>query len=374
VPTRYIINVFKNGTNKSNEVFNYDFNLKKDGDLIIKAELRESFNSEKFSIYRKSILLNRGIINIYGFSALISILYHLNLENIDSWITYQDNGFVISFNMDINSYNFIKIYLSSIAISVGLNLSFLYFFFMPIFLALINFVITSILISGFLKFKILKTITETKLDEINKSSLEQMDALEKTSASLLEERNLLELKVTERTAELADANEKLRELDKAKTDFFANISHELRTPLTLILAPVEEALSGREMNRSTLEMVRRNALDLLSLINGLLEMSRITAGKLKMKVSEINLSKIVKQFCGSMESAAKLKVIELRCNAEKPVTIYADHDRLAHIISNFFSNSFKFTEPGGRIEVAVKSENNHAILEFSDTGCGIPCY
>ena len=128
----------------------------------------------------------------------------------------------------------------------------------------------------------------------------------------------------------------------AKTDFFANISHELRTPLTLILAPVEEALSGREMNRSTLEMVRRNALDLLSLINGLLEMSRITAGKHKLKITETDLTAIVKQFCGGMESAAKLKGIELRCRAEKPVTIYADHDRLAHIISNFFSNSFKF--------------------------------
>ena len=199
----------------------------------------------------------------------------------------------------------------------------------------------------------------------------QLDDLEKISSALMKERNLFEYKVIERTAELAEANEKLRELDKAKTDFFANISHELRTPLTLILAPIEEALSGRELNKNTLEMVHRNALELLSLINGLLEISRITAGKHKLMIAETDLSEIVKQFCGSMESAARLKGIELLCNTEKAVTIFADTDRLGNIISNFFSNSFKFTEPGGAIEVTIKSDNTGAILEFKDTGCGI---
>lgn len=223
----------------------------------------------------------------------------------------------------------------------------------------------------------LATIIETVLlsfalaDRINIMKQEKEEAQSEALRIQKEATETLELKVTERTTELADANEKLRELDKAKTDFFANISHELRTPLTLILAPVEEALSGRELNKNILEMVRRNALDLLSLINGLLEMSRITAGKHKLNIAETDLSELVKQFCGGMESAAKLKEIELRCRAEKPVTIYADRDRLSNIISNFFSNSFKFTEPGGKIEVAVKSENNHAIIEFRDTGCGI---
>nr|HPJ36419.1 HAMP domain-containing sensor histidine kinase [Spirochaetota bacterium] len=372
VPTRYIINVFKNGTNKSNEVFDYDFILKKNENLIIKAEIRNSFDSDKFAIYRKSILLNRGIINIYGFSALISMLYQLNPEKIDNNIFYKDNGFVISFELDLNSYNFLKIYLYSIVISASLNLSFMHYFLMPIILAFINFAIMFFLISGFLKFKILKKITETKLDEINKSSMEQMDALEKTSASLLEERNLLELKVTERTAELADANEKLRELDRAKTDFFANVSHELRTPLTLILAPVEDALSGRELGRENLEMIRRNSLDLLSLINDLLEISRITAGRIKLALSEIDLSEMMKQFCGAMESSAKLKGIALSYISSGQIKIYADRERLSHVISNFFSNSFKFTEPGGKIEVRVRSDETHAILEFRDTGCGIP--
>ena len=182
----------------------------------------------------------------------------------------------------------------------------------------------------------------------------------------------LEIKITERTYELAEANEKLRELDKAKTDFFANASHELRTPLTLILAPVEHALAGKTLNRETLEMIRRNAHDLLSLITGLLEMSRITAGKFKLDIAQINLSEMVKQFCSSMDTAARLKGIKLVCKAEEPVKIYADPDRLGNIISNFFSNSFKFTEPGGIIEVSVKPENDFAILEFKDTGCGIP--
>lgn len=225
----------------------------------------------------------------------------------------------------------------------------------------------------------LSTVLETVLlsfalaDRINIMKQEKEEAQAESLRIQKEATETLELKVTERTSELAAANEKLRELDRAKTDFFANISHELRTPLTIMLAPVEEALSGKSLSGDDLEMMRRSGLNLLSLINDLLDVTRITAGRMKLSVSETDLPELVKEFCGGMESAAKLKGISLTCNtSEEPVKAYVDPERMQHVISNFFSNSFKFTGPGGEIEVSVRSEDNHAVIAFRDTGCGIP--
>ncbi|HNX22722.1 MAG TPA: 7TM diverse intracellular signaling domain-containing protein [Spirochaetota bacterium] len=210
-------------------------------------------------------------------------------------------------------------------------------------------------------------------DRINIMKEEKEEAHNEALRIQKEATETLELKVAERTSELASANEKLREVDRVKTDFFANISHELRTPLTLILAPVEDALSGKELNSETLEMIQRNGLNLLSLINDLLDISRITAGRMKLSVSETDLTGLIKQYCGGMESAAKMKEVELVCNTSNDaVMIYADNEMIQRVISNFFSNSFKFTEPGGKIEVSLKTEGDYALIKFSDTGCGIP--
>ena len=224
----------------------------------------------------------------------------------------------------------------------------------------------------------LATVLETVLlsfalaDRINIMKLEKEDAQCEALRIQKEATETLEMKVSERTSELAAANEKLRELDRVKTDFFSNISHELRTPLTLILAPVEDALSGRNLSVENLEMISRNGLNLLSLINDLLDISRITAGRMMLNVSKTDLCELVKEFCGEMESAAKLKGIKLACSFQEPVIAFVDRERIQHVISNFFSNSLKFTAAGGRIDVSVKNENNWCIIEFSDTGCGIP--
>ncbi len=183
----------------------------------------------------------------------------------------------------------------------------------------------------------------------------------------------LETRIEERTAELAEANEKLRELDRIRTDFFANVSHELRTPLTLILAPVEDALSGRNLSRESLEMINRNGHNLLSLINDLLEVSRITAGRYNINVKECDLRDFLNRCCGEIESAAELKGITLTCDTGvSPLKVWIDEAGFRHIISNLFSNSFKFTESGGRIDISSGTDENKAVIMFSDTGCGIP--
>lgn len=209
-------------------------------------------------------------------------------------------------------------------------------------------------------------------DRINIMKREKEDAQSEALRIQKEATESLEQKVSERTMELAAANEKLRNLDRAKTDFFANISHELRTPLTLILAPVDSALSGRPLDTQSLELIQRSGRSLLSLINDLLDVSRITAGRMTLHVAETDLCDLVKSCCAGVESAAKLKGIELETITGPPVMVYADTEKIIHVMSNFLSNSFKFTETGGRIEVFVSSTDGHAIITFRDTGCGIP--
>jgi signal transduction histidine kinase/AraC-like DNA-binding protein len=187
-----------------------------------------------------------------------------------------------------------------------------------------------------------------------------------------EDNKNLESMIEARTSELSAANNRLHELDRAKSDFFANISHEFRTPLTLMLAPIDEALSGVKLNRDTFEMMHRNGKNLLSLITDLLDISRITAGRMILEVAETDIAGLIRQFCDDMKASAKLKNIDLTYKLpDSNVYVYIDQGRIANIISNFFSNSFKFTNSGGRIELNLSDGNDYVIIKFTDTGCGI---
>lgn len=109
------------------------------------------------------------------------------------------------------------------------------------------------------------------------------------------------------TAELAEANEKLQELDKVKSNFFANISHEIRTPLTMILSPVESVIQGdygKKIDKKFFENLQRNAIRLLKLINNLLDFSKIEAGRMNMKVQEADIVPFVRTYVGTVHSAA----------------------------------------------------------------------
>lgn len=227
---------------------------------------------------------------------------------------------------------------------------------------------------GLLIFIFSQSVILAKIFSGSFSRVEELSMQLEVSYRQINEYNRnLEQKISERTSELETANKKLHELNRAKTDFFANISHELRTPLTLILAPIEDAISGKELNKEVLYMIYRSAINLLSLINNLLEISRLTSGKMKLAVSETDISYLVRKRCVEMESSARLKGIILSCNTpSEPVKAFVDREKGRHLLSNFFSNSFKFTEPGGRIDISVFAENNQCVIKFSDNGCGIP--
>ena len=162
------------------------------------------------------------------------------------------------------------------------------------------------------------------------------------------------------------------ETDKMKSRFFANISHEFRTPLTLILGP-SESIASDSKEEETIKRagtIKRNANRLLGLINQLLDLSKLEAGKLELKTSKSNIVPFIKGITMSFESVAERKDITLKVKAEKDeIELYFDKDKMAKIMTNLLSNAFKFTPEGGEITVSV----SHAeLVSASPDGNKIP--
>ncbi|MER3544078.1 MAG: hypothetical protein C4311_05590 [Chloroflexota bacterium] len=189
----------------------------------------------------------------------------------------------------------------------------------------------------------------------------------------------LERKVEARTRELAEANERLREADRVKTQFLANMSHELRTPMNSIIGyselMLEETygeLTARQRDR--LQTILRNARNLLDLINDLLDISRIEMGKVTLTRRHVNLNRVVETTLKTMEPMARQKGLWLQVVADETVLpVQADEARLIQILNNLLSNAIKFTREGG-VTVTVypyTDAGDWVAVSVSDTGIGI---
>ncbi len=173
--------------------------------------------------------------------------------------------------------------------------------------------------------------------------------------------------------------EKLQELDKIKTNFFTNISHEFRTPLTLILGPLEKLMSenNNEFIQSQYTLIQKNANNLLKLINQLLDLSSIDAGKMKLNIERGDAIAFIKGIIASFNPLAEIKNIKLKFSSKlEQIDSYFDKDKLEKIISNLLSNALKFTYEKGEIfvSVSIDTENNNDVIEINveDNGIGIP--
>ncbi len=186
----------------------------------------------------------------------------------------------------------------------------------------------------------------------------------------------LEDEVQNRTQKLIEANDKLKEMDRLKTDFFANITHEIRTPLTLILSPVESVLQGeysKEVDKAFAENIQRNAIRLLRLVNNILDFSKIKEGKMTTVVREVDFAKLLKNYTETIKPAAESKGVEVSfVSSTESLPLFLDSAKADRIAMNLLSNALKFTDKGGKIEVRIREDNRYCYVDFKDTGIGIP--
>ncbi|MHB8765062.1 MAG: ATP-binding protein [Deferrisomatales bacterium] len=182
--------------------------------------------------------------------------------------------------------------------------------------------------------------------------------------------------VADRNRELAESYRKLAELDRLKSEFFANVSHELRTPLTLILSPVEDLLRRGGLSEAlaqALGTVRDNGLRLLRLINDLLELVRLEDGRARIDLQVLDLATFAPAIAESVRHVAERKGLTLAVRGGPgPLTVLADHGRLEKVLLNLLVNAVKFTPPSGSVAVEWRREGERAVVEVSDTGIGIP--
>lgn len=199
-------------------------------------------------------------------------------------------------------------------------------------------------------------------------------------------RSFLDLFVGQIAAGLANAHayeaerqraEALAEIDRAKTAFFSNVSHEFRTPLTLMLGPLQDTLAlenGALPDRvnQELQVVHRNGLRLLRLVNTLLDFSRIEAGRVRASFELVDLGQLTVDLASVFRSATDKAGLYFDIEAPpQPVPVYVDRDMWEKIVLNLVSNAFKFTLAGG-IQVRVTEHQESVEVIVADTGCGVP--
>ncbi len=174
--------------------------------------------------------------------------------------------------------------------------------------------------------------------------------------------------------------QKMQEMDKTKSDFFANISHEFRTPLTLITCTVDQLEEERKLFpqlKEGLGQIKRNADRLLQLVNQLLDLSKLEAGKLKLEKEPGDIIGFAKRIAGTFSSRFESQQIAfLKDLPGDPVYLHFDHDKLEKVLSNLLTNAFKFTPSGGQVYFSVSktAETDSGVqLEFRvrDNGIGI---
>jgi len=175
---------------------------------------------------------------------------------------------------------------------------------------------------------------------------------------------------------LAMQNDQLVEADKLKDEFVALISHDLRTPLTSIIGYVELSLEDvppplDDERRGYLQIVSRSSERLLRLVDDLLFVARLQAGRLILERSDLDLCTIAAQAAQEARPRAEVKQLELEFVGGSPVMIEGDKGRLFQLLDNLISNAIKFTPEGGRVEVRVAPSGGMAMLEVSDTGIGL---
>jgi signal transduction histidine kinase/DNA-binding NarL/FixJ family response regulator len=171
--------------------------------------------------------------------------------------------------------------------------------------------------------------------------------------------------------------EKLRELDRAKSQFFANVSHEFRTPLTLTMGPLDDVLAGEygplpDTVAAPLGLARRSAGRVLDLINQILEVSRLEAGRTPLRARRLDLAAFVAAHVEAFRPLAVHRTLAVEVDLpDAPVEVWADPDHAGTVLANLLSNAFKFTPAHGTVRITVGADADTAHVTVRDSGPGI---
>ena len=182
----------------------------------------------------------------------------------------------------------------------------------------------------------------------------------------------------EQTESLREMNRVMREAGVKKDEFLASVSHELRTPLNVVLGYIDLLLDHsfgplEPAQRDILHRITRNASDLSHLINDLIDLSRIEAGRLKVDVCEVELASLFSELRSVMEVLLAGHQVEFHAVIARDCgAVVADPDRLKQILSNLLVNAVKFTEQGSISLIAERGDDGAVALAVTDTGIGIP--
>ncbi len=167
----------------------------------------------------------------------------------------------------------------------------------------------------------------------------------------------------------------LERLEKVRQQFLSNVSHELRTPLTSIIAYVETledgALEDTENNRRFLNVIRRNAERMNTLIADIAELSQIETGNVTIDVRRLHLAPIVDELFVNLSSKAAARDIDLINEVESGIVVQADPMRLEQMLTNLIDNAIKFNRNSGSVTVTATSDATSTVISVSDSGEGI---
>ncbi len=164
--------------------------------------------------------------------------------------------------------------------------------------------------------------------------------------------------------------EKLKELNVAKSNFFANITHEFRTPLTLIQSPIDEELDKKNLSltqRNKFNLIKRNSTRLLNLVDQLLLLSKIESKALNLQTQKVNIKELIFAISSAFEFGFKQKKIDFTINLNKIQLGYVDIDFIEKIISNLLSNALKYTKQNGHIIIEAATKDDKLKLKVSNS-------
>jgi len=223
----------------------------------------------------------------------------------------------------------------------------------------------------------------TIAEQIDVSTMQdEILRLKRANAALIEKQETLEKTVSERLAELLRDKrklerdcEELRRSDAARNDFLALVGHELRTPLTSILS-FSEFLEEGELSLDDLKElagpIRREATRLDRLVNDILDLARLEAGKFTFTYVESDLNEVAALCVGAREAAARKRGIRVTLNRDDSMTLVPlAPDRLQQVIMNMLDNAIKFSNDGGEIIITTDNRRDHVFLSVQDFGEGV---